>query len=303
MGQICGCKREGDDSKETNLACKIQNNNNNNNNNIECNNKDQLFETKFQAKLSSIGELYSSTLEDIIPSSIKAIRHDVPFNNSFREVDNDNIHYKDEVKLKNGIIYKGGWNDSIKMEGKGIMILVNDQVLLEGNWKEGNFVYGRIYFKDGSYYEGEILGRLLNGQGKFVNSNKEQYEGSFVNGFKEGQGCCHFEDGAIYIGEFKQDYLNGNGIMNWPNGTIYKGNFIHNVMEGNGEMTWDNGCKYNGSFINNWPDGEGTFAWPNGVVYIGQYQRGKKEGKGEYQLNKISIKGTWSNGCFEEKRL
>lgn len=292
MGPICGCKRESDDSKETNLAGKKANE--------DFQDKQRLFERKFQEKLSLIGEVYTNTLEDIIPTHIKVIRDEVPLH-SIKEIDSDNIHYKEEIKLKNDVIYKGGWNDLIQMEGRGLMILVNDQVLLEGCWKEGNFVFGRIYFKDGSYYEGEISGKLLNGQGKFVNKNKEQYEGSFVNGFREGQGCYHYEDGCIYIGEFKQDYQNGNGIMKWQNDTSYKGSFNKNTLEGNGELIMGNGCKYIGGFKSNWPDGEGEYTWPNGIVYTGQYERGKKEGKGIYQIKKTSIQGSWSNGILQGK--
>lgn len=290
---ICGCRKEADDLKETNLG----------GNRIEKNDqiKDDCFDNIFEEQLFSMkGEYFNSSIEEIIPQKIKKIRNEDPFNFS-KDDQYKSIHNQNEIKFKTGILYKGSWNNKLQMEGRGLLFLINDQVLLEGYWKEGNFEFGRIYLPDGSYYEGEINGTVLNGQGKYLSSNGEKYEGSFVNGYREGQGRNLFSDDCVYIGEFKQDTMSGNGLLKWSDGTSYQGEIMNNIIQGKGELTTSSGSKYIGEFKNNWPDGEGEYIWSNGADYIGHYERGKKEGKGVYKTEKIEIQGIWCDGALQGK--
>lgn len=288
----CGCKKEVDDRQETNLGMqKISITEQ-----IKPNDDYEVFEEK----LALLGEFYNTPIEELLPANIKQLREQNPFKPG-QLIDGSHLHYMDEVKLKNGLIYKGGWNSQIQMEGRGMMILINEQIFFDGIWKEGSFIYGQIFFIDGSFYEGEAIGGNLNGKGRFVINPNEYYDGYFVNGSKEGQGFYLFPDQSTYLGDFKQDTITGKGTMAWKNETCYKGDFGCGSFEGEGELAFPNKSKYIGQFKNNLFDGYGEFIWCNGVQYIGQYERGIKQGKGIYLMNNLELQGSWSNGFLQGK--
>ena len=65
------------------------------------------------------------------------------------------------------------------------------------NLKEGN---GIIFWKDGSFYEGNLKDNKFNGFGRFVYSNGDFYEGNWKNGQVNGFGNYYSFDGANYSG-------------------------------------------------------------------------------------------------------
>jgi hypothetical protein len=57
---------------------------------------------------------------------------------------------------------------------------------------------GRYTYRDGSYYEGEFLNGLPQGDGICYYSNGDRYEGGWENNAPEGEGVMYFASGTVY---------------------------------------------------------------------------------------------------------
>lgn len=204
------------------------------------------------------------------------------------------------VKFQNGNYYWGQWNGNGVMSGEGKYYLTEDQVLVEGFWKNGIFQKGRIILPDG-WYEGEIEDNLFNGNGKMIYRDGRIYDGEWVMGNKEGSGSLSWPDGSKYWGSFKNDQINGEGDFLWANGYKYKGEFVNGSFNGKGTLNNPNGSHYTGEFKDGLFHGEGKFIWifdkadkSKKEKYCGHYVFGKREGMGKYTFaNGDVYQGEW----------
>jgi hypothetical protein len=162
------------------------------------------------------------------------------------------------------------------MNGKGLMYIIQREILFEGLFQNNTFIFGRIYYPDLTYYEGDVINSRKNGCGKIV-----------------------FNDGCIFKGNFKDDLFDGQGEINWSkNGNSYIGGFSYGKFNGKGKLKFGNGNSYEGDFKNNNFEGNGIFNWKDYKKYIGKYHNNKRNGKGIFYSDKenVIIEGNWING-------
>lgn len=111
--------------------------------------------------------------------------------------------WKNPVKLENGAIYQGQWDQDAK----------NGQ--------------GKQIWPDGSIYEGYWKNNLANGEGRLIHSGGDVYEGDWVDDRAQGKGVYMHQDGASYSGEWHEDKQHGFGEERWTDGATYEGNFVN----------------------------------------------------------------------------
>jgi hypothetical protein len=155
---------------------------------------------------------------------------------------------------------------------------------LEENWKtylalsyaNAPTLTGRIYFMDGSWYQGEIKNGLQHGKGKNYKNGKLTYSGDYKEGKLDGQGIVFYPSGSIYSGQMKDDQPSGFGKYYWLEGDRFEGNML------------------NGLF-----DGQGSYYWSNGDTYVGEWKAGKQEGQGVIR----NIDGSSYSGLFKAGKI
>ena len=257
------------------------------------------FTLLFEDKLQNFGKYFEQEFNTLITPEILAYMTENPFSLNPEQYEISEVYEMKPIEFNNGNVYKGGWNENLKMEGQGKYYLKEDGVLAEGLWKEGNLVYARVFIgKEDSFdiYEGEMKNSSFYGKGKLILSNGVIYEGDFIDGEKTGNGKIIFEDKTVYEGGVEKGDLNGKGKMIWTNGYEYEGDFGFNKLCGNGILKSPNGEIYEGEFKNNLFNGYGKYTFKNGNTYEGQFSYGIKKGKGVYKcLNKFEYDGDWDN--------
>ena len=257
------------------------------------------FTLLFEDKLQNFGKYFEQDFNTLITPEILAYMTENPFSLNPEQYEISEVYEMKPIEFNNGNVYKGGWNENLKMEGQGKYYLKEDGVLAEGLWKEGNLVYARVFIgKEDSFdiYEGEMKNSSFYGKGKLILSNGVIYEGDFIDGEKTGNGKIIFEDKTVYEGGVEKGDLNGKGKMIWTNGYEYEGDFEFNKLCGNGILKSPNGEIYEGEFKNNLFNGYGKYTFKNGNTYEGQFLYGVKKGKGVYKcLNKFEYDGDWDN--------
>jgi hypothetical protein len=210
------------------------------------------------------------------------------------------LTYRQPFKFKlDNSVYHGQWNNEGLREGYGLLI-TEDNIVMEGLWKEGKLYKGRIFREDGSHYQGDIKKYKANGQGKIVLSNGDVYEGRWNEFTQTGNGSRIFHDGYKYEGNFENDFFQEMGSFKWPDGSSYKGNFENSSFNGRGVFKSNSGEIFEGDFFNNFANGNGIYKFSGknaGVVYAGSYKQGKKEGKGKLTFaDDKYYEGEWING-------
>ena len=76
---------------------------------------------------------------------------------------------------------------------------------MECNYKEGKCLSARIYYLDGSIYDGPMRDAECNGDGKLFYPDGSCYQGPFVNGKRHGIGKIISQDGSIREVRFEED--------------------------------------------------------------------------------------------------
>ncbi|MCL2773642.1 MAG: S-layer homology domain-containing protein [Oscillospiraceae bacterium] len=133
-----------------------------------------------------------------------------------------------------------------------------------------------------------------------VNKNGSWYEGDLINGIKDGNGKYVYSDGRVYIGEWKNDVIEGNGKMTWPDGEWFDGEWQNgNPVNGNGQHTFDADSYFQGEWKNgNVWNGTGKMTSENGSWFEGEWKNGlfwTGTGKMVYS-NGAWFEGEWKNG-------
>lgn len=247
-------------------------------------------------------------------------------------IQNNKLNYKSKTfslsyisdqnpnQFPNGNIYIGKINSNQKMEGYGIYILKDKNIVIEGIFNKGYIIFGRIFFPEDDIYEGEFSEFEPHGKGVFFLSNGDIYKGDFILGEMTGKGTYIFNDKTYYCGDFIKGLFNGEGTMKWSNGVEYHGifsnscfynkgkifndfinekyigNFDKNEFNGKGIYKYQNGDKYEGDFVNGIRKGKGHYKAQNGAEYIGTWDKDLPNGEGMVFCNKFKIKGIWADG-------
>jgi hypothetical protein len=233
---------------------------------------------------------------------------------------------KPVILEETGDIYLGYWNLQGEREGYGKLVK-NDGILIEGYWEPNGYCkYGRYFFPNGTYYEGNLKNNLpdtyyentnnfenfnlLNyNKGKLKLFENEIYNGEWEYGKFNGKGLLFISNKSKYEGEFKDSLFSGQGNLLYSDideyNYSYKGQFEKSKFEGEGYFKLTNNKNkveeiedYNGLWKNGLPNGNGIYNWKSGNRYIGFYLDGKKKGQGKYIFNSGNsyFEGIWSNG-------
>ncbi|XP_055275364.1 MORN repeat-containing protein 1 isoform X5 [Moschus berezovskii] len=153
--------------------------------------------------------------------------------------------------------------------GYGVYVYPNSFFRYEGEWRGGKkHGWGKLLFKDGSYYEGdfvdgEITGEgcrhwALTGHGCLVDADGQVYWGSFHDNKRHGRGRMIFRNGDEYEGNWVRDQRQGHGMLRLVDGSTYEGQWHSGVFSGQGSMAHCSGVIYRGIWINGHPMAQAT---------------------------------------------
>ena len=130
------------------------------------NKNNKNFVQEFEEKIQTIGKIISEdAFENMIPEEEKKLIN----KNSLSNIDTlkkSNSNLMKPFQFENGNVFYGQWNEDFEMDGYGKYFLKEEKVLAEGVWEKGNLKFGRIFYPNGDYYEGEISNSEYNGKGK-----------------------------------------------------------------------------------------------------------------------------------------
>lgn len=209
--------------------------------------------------------------------------------------------------FETGEIYFGFWNLKGEMEGYG-KIVTKEGLVIEGDWqKQGYCTNGRIFFKNGTFYQGGLMQFSPSNKGTLNNFYQCLYNGEWHNGEYDGVGQLLISKQCRYEGDFRNSVLFGKGKLIYESDDgqsyNYNGDFENNLFSGFGQFQFYkskmiNVENYTGNWKNGSPSGKGSYTWPSGNKFQGNYEDGKKKGLGKYIFNngKCYYDGSWSNG-------
>jgi hypothetical protein len=143
---------------------------------------------------------------------------------------------------------------------------------------------GRYTFANGDVYEGGFLDNQHHGHGVEMLSTGDRYEGDHVNGVRQGRGIYRYANGDRYEGSFIQGMSDGLGRLSQANGDRYDGEFRNGLKHGRGVHFFANADRYEGSFLNGAQHGAGTHFYANGDRYVGEFADGVRHGRGVYHF-------------------
>ena len=198
-------------------------------------------------------------------------------------------------------IYMGKMTSKLDRHGFG-RIYYNDGSLFEGSFSQNEKKgYGRDIFSDGSYYEGEYKNSYRNGYGKFSNVIGNTSVGYWKDDYQHGHGSETFPDGSFFVGEYKMGLKDGRGKFIWSNKQQYEGEFKNDVIEGFGISQFPNGKIHKGYWVENRMCGLGEMLWTDGRVYYGNFEDDNRNGFGVFidDMKEIKYTGFWKEGNFD----
>ena len=150
-----------------------------------------------------------------------------------------------EINPNTDLIYLGNWENNLKM-GEGQEVYLGNNIdhyySFKGKFINNSKIYGRLNWRDGSYYEGSFNENdKFNGKGiYFWGNTKEKYDGEWFKGEMNGQGKMYYSDGSFYEGQFFYNKKQGYGKYIWG-GNIkkyYCGEWKNDFMDGKGKYVF-----------------------------------------------------------------
>ena len=128
----------------------------------------------------------------------------------------DSISWQGSCR-KDGVIYGLG---TLTFLSKGQVVETINGTFTDGLLKPGPV---KANWSDGTKYEGDQLGGLFNGTGKFVSPKGETLEGEWKMGVLNGKASVVWANGDRYDGEWKYGKSDGEGVEVWADGRRYEG--------------------------------------------------------------------------------
>lgn len=196
---------------------------------------------------------------------------------------------------------------NFKADPKGLSYSGNGKVFwADGSSFEGTLAagkregHGKYVWGNGQRYEGLWLDNRPSGPGMHWFANGDVYEGTVENGEPNGQGRMRFASGDRYVGEFKSGRVNGRGAYTWASGQTLVGLWVDGRVEGDASLRFVNGDVFEGEVAQGRPEGRGRMAFRSGDVYTGRFKGGQPEGEGSYAwANGDRFVGYWMQGRRE----
>lgn len=159
---------------------------------------------------------------------------------------------------------------------------------------------GKYQFANGDRYEGELQDNSFTGKGVMVFASGDRYEGEFKRGIKQGKGIYQFANRDRYEGQFSNNQYHGVGALYYASGDHYVGDFVRGIKEGRGVYSFANGERYEGPYVDNVTQGVGVYIFASGDRYEGEFKGGVKQGKGVYRFASGGrYEGDFVNNVFE----
>lgn len=156
---------------------------------------------------------------------------------------------------------------------------------------------GKYQFANGDRYEGELQDNSFTGKGVMVFASGDRYEGQFERGIKQGRGIYVFANKDRYEGPYVDNLAHGVGVYLHASGDRYEGEFQRGIKQGQGVYRYANGGRYEGSFVAGMFEGKGKLFLPAGDRYEGQFHGNVKEGTGiHYFPNGDRYEGSFKAG-------
>ena len=156
---------------------------------------------------------------------------------------------------------------------------------------------GKYFFSNGDRYEGGLQDNIFNGRGSMTFAHGDRYDGDYVQGKKHGRGSYVFANNDRFEGGFADNLYDGPGRFFYANGDAYDGNYVRGIKQGTGVYRFANGDRYEGGFANNVFSGRGKLFLANGDRYEGDFRDNAKEGEGvHYFANNERYEGTFRAG-------
>ena len=159
---------------------------------------------------------------------------------------------------------------------------------------------GKYQFANGDRYEGELEDNNFTGKGVMLFASGDRYEGEFKRGIKQGKGTYQFANRDRYEGQFANNQYHGVGALYYASGDHYVGDFVRGVKAGRGVYSFANGERYEGPYVDNVAQGVGVYIFASGDRYEGDFKGGVKQGKGVYRFaGGGRYEGDFVNNVFE----
>ena len=298
---LCGDEISSYYTGENIISIRSNNDNNLTNNKPIVNmslNPAKIFSQKFEEQLPNFGDFYDiNNFDQLIPEYIKSYIKQNIFQIPKQIKLDGSIYELKPVRFKNGNIFYGYWNEEFTMEGLGKYYINEGNIFVEGIWKNGKLIYGRVFYDNEIIYEGEIKNSEHNGKGKLIHYNGDICFGQFMNGEIVGNCVYIFKDGTKYEGGIDgKNNFKGHGIITWESGIQYEGDFCGPILNDRGVLKGNNGEMYEGYFWNNYFNGTGKYTFNDGSFYEGEFESGVVCGKGKFiKKNKFEYEGNWIN--------
>lgn len=171
------------------------------------------------------------------------------------------------------------------------MIFINLYLIYRLEHPKSQIEFVKEQYSDGSAYEGEKLGGIRHGKGKFLYGDGGLYEGEWKAGSMDGFGTLYYPDGKIaYSGGWKQDKFHGKGTIYNENPVPLQGAFDYVNFDNLGDY-W---IKYEGDFVDDNKDGFGVLYLSNGDRFEGHFKEDTVHGSGRYIcVNNETLFGEW----------
>ena len=196
--------------------------------------------------------------------------------------------------------YEGEVNWGSKPNGVGTLIFLNGDKYIgefDDGRKDGLGTYTWSNHENMEKYVGEFTNGEFGKKGKIYYKSGQIYEGEIYDDYYYGKGVKTLPDGSKYEGVWSRG--KDDKISKWKiKGYDKYGKIVLEIYEGNGKglYVFTDGEKYVGEWKDGRQNGQGTYTWENGRKYVGEWKDGKRHGQGTEISNEGNkYVGSWKN--------
>lgn len=255
--------------------------------------------TEYHNGFSVFGEFADGQKEGLFEIDGYGINREVYFHNDVPDLSNVKISYSGEI------VFEGSADTKFNPKGEG-----------------------KILYKNGDVYQGEIEENKRNGFGVFSSGKDEKrfyYEGGWENDRCSGFGEAEFVEGWYYSGNWLDNAFEGHGTLtaenfrysgNWKGGkkngfgtlligeSRFDGEFKDDRLHGEGVMNYANGDVYDGEWSFSCHEGYGEYYWADGSCYLGEWEDNLQNGDGIFVFpSGERYEGSFLDGNFSGKGI
>ncbi|KAK9833748.1 hypothetical protein WJX74_004831 [Apatococcus lobatus] len=135
---------------------------------------------------------------------------------------------------------------------------------------------GKLQYKNGDFYKGDILEDLRHGNGTHTCSNGDHYTGSWRMDKRDGHGQATFVSGLEYEGAWMDDKTHGYGRARYQDGSTYEGDWKQDHRWGWGTHKFAAGGEYEGEWDDDKMSGRGRHVLADKSVFEGEWRAGER---------------------------